>query len=91
MPKANNSDTVRYTAVLPVEQVNELKKMAREERIPSVNKGIRLAIEDFVKRQNKLIYEQRMREAAEDQDYMNRIAETQADFALLDDEEMSSW
>jgi len=91
MPKTNNKDTVRYTAVLPVKQVNELKKMAREERIPSVNKGIRLAIEDFVKAQKKLIYEQKMREAAEDKDYMNRLAETEADFALVDDEEMSSW
>ena len=90
MPKTKN-DTIRYTTVLPVEQVKELKKMAREERIASVNQGIRLAIDNFVKAQNKLIYEQKMREAAEDKDYMNRIAETQADFALLDDEEMSSW
>ena len=90
MPKTKN-DTIRYTTVLPVEQVKELKKMAREERIASVNQGIRLAIDNFVKEQNKLIYKQKMREAAEDKDYMNRIAETQADFALLDDEEMSSW
>ncbi len=77
--------------VLPRKHVSELKEMAREAQIPSVNKGIRLAIEDFIKAQNKLIYEQKMREAAEDKDYMNRIAETEADFALVDDEEMSSW
>ncbi len=87
----NKNDTVRYTAVLPVEHVNELKKMAQEARIPSVNKGIRMAIEDFIKAQNKLIYKQKMQEAAKDRDYLNRLAETEADFALVDDEEMSSW
>lgn len=87
----NKNDTVRYTAVLPVEHVNELKEMVRESRIPSVNKGIRMAIEDFIKAQNKLIYIQKMQEAAKDRDYLNRLAETEADFALVDDEEMSSW
>ncbi len=87
----NKNDTVRYTVVLPVKHVNELKEMVREAQIPSINAGIRLAIKDFIKAQNKLIYEQRMREAAEDTDYMNRVAETEADFALADDEEMSSW
>ncbi len=87
----NRNDTVKYTVVLPKKHVSELKEMVREAQIPSINKGIRLAIEDFIKAQNKLIYEQKMREAAEDKDYMNRIAETEADFALVDDEEMSSW
>jgi metal-responsive CopG/Arc/MetJ family transcriptional regulator len=87
----NKNDTVRYTVVLPKKHVSELKEMVRETQIPSVNGGIRLAIEDFIKAQNKLIYEQKMREAAKDDDYMNRIAETEADFSLVDDEEMSSW
>jgi len=86
-----NNDTVRYTAVLPLEHVNELKEMVREAQIPSVKKGIRMAIEDFIKAQNKLIYQQKMQEAANDRGYLNRLAETEADFALVDDEEMSSW
>jgi hypothetical protein len=85
----NNNDAVRYTAVLPLAHVSELKKMVREEQIPSVNKGIRMAIEDFIKAQNKLIYQQKMQEAANDSDYLNRLAETETDFALVDDEEMS--
>ena len=87
----NKNDTVRYTVVLPKYQVSELKEMVRETQIPSINQGIRLAIEDFIKAQNKLVYEQKMREAAKDKDYMNRIAESEADFKLVDDEEMSSW
>jgi hypothetical protein len=92
MPKAlNKNDTVRYTTVLPVKHVNELKEMVRETQIPSVNEGIRLAVEGFIKAQNKLAYEQKMQEAAEDRDYMKRLAETEADFALVDDEDISSW
>ncbi len=87
----NKNDTVRYTTVLTTKQVNELKKMAQEAQIPSVNAGIRMAIEDFIKAQKKLIYEQKMQEASEDKDYMDRIAEAEADFALVDNEEMSSW
>jgi hypothetical protein len=87
----NKNDTVRYTVVLPKKNVSELKEMVREAQIPSVNKGIRLAIEDFIKAHDKLIYEQKMQEAAEDKDFMDRIAETEADFAWVDDEEMLSW
>jgi hypothetical protein len=91
MPVAgNNNDAVRYTAVLPLAHVSELKKMVREEQISSVNKGIRMAIEDFIKAQNKLIYQQKMQEAANDRGYLNRLTETETDFALVDDEEMSS-
>ena len=38
-----------------------------------------------------MVYEQKMRKAAEDKDYLNRIAETEADFAIVDEEEMSTW
>lgn len=92
MPSASNqNNTVKYTTVLPVKYVNELQEMVRETQIPSVNEGIRLAIEDFIKAQNKMVYEQKMRKAAEDKDYLNRIAETEADFAIVDEEEMSTW
>jgi hypothetical protein len=49
-----------------------------------------MAIEDFIKAQNKLIFEQKMQEAANDRGYLNRLAETETDFALVDDEEMSA-
>ncbi len=91
MSDLNKSDKVRYTAVLPVEHVKELKELVREAQIPSVNKGIRMAVEDYIKAQKKLIYEQKMREAAKDEAYLNRIAHAQDDFALIDKEEMSSW
>jgi hypothetical protein len=59
--------------------------------LPLAHVGIRMAIEDFIKAQNKLIYQQKMQEAANDRGYMNRLTETETDFALVDDEEMSSW
>jgi hypothetical protein len=92
MPKTGGKkDTVRYTTVLPVEHVNELKAMAQKAVIPSVNRGIRMAIEEFIESQNKLRYEQKMREAAKDKDFINRLSETQGDFKVADHEEMSTW
>lgn len=73
-------DTVRYTTVLPVSCINKLKEMARESKIPSVNQGIRIAVEEFIQAQKKLSYEEKMREAAKDKDFMERLAETQDAF-----------
>ena len=84
-------NNIKYTAVLPVEYVESLKRMAKRKEIPSVNHGIRLAVGNYLKDEKKACYEQSMRQAAQDGDYMARTLETQEAFAAVDTEELGEW
>ena len=83
--------TIKYTTVLPEPYVEELKQMAANRQISSVNQGIRLAVGRFIEDEKRTNYARAMREAALDPDYMARTAQVQEDFAALDAEEMGSW
>lgn len=83
--------TIKYTAVLPTEYVESLKRMAKRKEIPSVNHGIRQAVGNYLKDEKKARYEQFMLQAARDSDYMARTMETQEAFAAIDAEEASEW
>ena len=83
--------TVKYTAVLPRTCMDGLKTLAKRNAIPSVNQGIRLAVEDFVRKQEKLAYEQAMREAAGDPAFLKRTMDTQDAFANADAEGLRTW
>ena len=48
----NRSKTVRITATLPSIYLDELKQMAEEQQIPSVNFAIRQALEAYLKQKN---------------------------------------
>ncbi len=86
-----HGDMVKYTAVLPAGTVNALKRMAERKEIPSVNQGIREALERYITDEEKARYAREMREAAADADYMARTMETQEAFAGVDAEEMGGW
>ena len=58
------SQTEKYTAMLPRDCLQELRNMADEKIIASVNQGIRAAIEDFVRAHKERGYKHSMREAA---------------------------
>jgi hypothetical protein len=71
--------------------MNELKSLAEKKVIPSVNQGIRLAVEDFVLLHKQRTYESAMKEAAADQDFMRRTLETQEAFSAVDADGEETW
>ena len=92
MPNANNKEaSVKYTAVLQKECLDELKSLVSEKIIPSVSYGIRLAVADFVTIQKQLVYESSIREAATDEAFIKRTVDTQNDFAGVDAEGEEAW
>lgn len=84
-------DTIKYTAVLPASQVQSLKEMASRKEIPSVNYGIRQALEQYLENEKRARYEREMQMAAQDNEFMTRTMGAQAAFAELDEEEMREW
>ncbi len=87
----NNNRTVRYTASLPAEYIDELKLLAEEQAIPSVNFGIKAAIDDYLKRIKQTKYEAQMREAASDKDFLARTFTCDNDFITADNEISGQW
>lgn len=83
--------SIKYTAVLPAEYVESLKRMAKRKEIPSVNHGIRQAVGNYLKDEKKARYEQTMLQAAQDKDYMARTMEAQDAFSAVDAEELGEW
>jgi hypothetical protein len=71
--------------------MDELKLLAEKKIIPSVNQGIRLAVEDFVLSHKQRAYESAMKEAAADKDFMRRTLETQEAFSAVDSEGQEPW
>jgi metal-responsive CopG/Arc/MetJ family transcriptional regulator len=83
--------SVKYTAVLPKECLDQLKNLTEKKVIPSVSQGIRWAVEDFVATQKRRAYEASMREAVADEAFIKRTADAQSDFAAVDAEEERAW
>jgi metal-responsive CopG/Arc/MetJ family transcriptional regulator len=79
--------TVKYTAILPQDCVEELRFMAERKAIPSVNQGIRTAVEDFVTAYKRQEYQYAMKEAANDKGFMERTMDMQQAFAVVDAED----
>lgn len=84
-------NTMKYTAVLPVEQVESLKRMASRKEIPSVNYGIRQALDQYLENEKRARYKKEMQMAAQDNEFMARTLGVQEAFAEVDAEEMNEW
>ncbi|MCL2443449.1 MAG: hypothetical protein FWD13_08310 [Treponema sp.] len=85
------NQTVKYTAILPKNYVNELRNMAEKKIIPSVNQGIRVAVEDFLKARNESEYKHNMREASKDETFNKRMMETMTAFEYADAKVDGEW
>jgi rRNA-processing protein FCF1 len=84
--------SVKYTAVLPKNCLDELKTLTEKKVIPSVSQGIRLAVEDFVLIHKQRLYEDALRDAAADKAFMGRTLDAQKAFAAVDAEgEDGAW
>lgn len=87
----NKSPNIRYTTVLPANYVEELKQLAEQKIISSVNNGIREAIEMFLEEAKRELYKQGIADAAGDQRFLERTLESQSDFANSDNEVGGQW
>ena len=82
---------VRYTTVLPAKYVEELKQLAAQKVITSVNNGIREAVELFLSEARRELYAQKMAEAAKDQRFLERTLDTQSAYSHIDSEVGGQW
>ena len=87
----NTSETTRYTATLPAVLLEELKTLAKDKKIPSVNYAIRQAVDEYLTQLRKQQYEAMMREAAKDEEFIARTMKCTDDFCLADSEVDGEW
>lgn len=87
----NTTKTVRFTATLPSVYIDELKLLAKQQQIPSVNFAVRQAIDDYLKQVKKREYDEMMKEAANDKDFMERTMRCADDFSFTDSEVHGEW
>ena len=86
----NKEASINYTAALPKTCIDELKALADKKIVPSVNQGIRLAIERFVEFEKQREYANLMQDAMEDEAFIKRTMDTHNDFAFVD-KESDTW
>ena len=80
------SKTTRYTATLPLDHVNELRGLAKEKKIPSVNYAINVALGMYIKEQKTAEYKAQMENASQDRAFLYRTLNCAGDFSAIDDE-----
>ena len=85
------SKTVRYSATLPLAYVNELKELAREKKIPSVNFAINEALDVYLKDKKAAQYETLMKEAGQDKVFLTRTMNCAEDYSAVDGEVFGKW
>jgi len=85
------NSSIRYTTVLPAKYVEELKQLAAQKVISSVNNGIREAIEQYLVVSKREQYAKQMADAAKDQGFMDRTLDTQTSFIHVDSEVGDQW
>lgn len=84
-------ETVRYTATLPMAYVDELKEMAKDKKIPSVNFAINEALDEYLKSRKAEKYEALMMEAGHDKAFLARTTSCAEDFKIVDSEVSGTW
>jgi len=85
------TQTVKCKAVLPQDCVAELQRMAERKAIPSVNHGIRIAVEDFIRSHGDQEFRRGMCEACEDGAFVKRMMDTMKAFEFTDSEMDGEW
>lgn len=83
--------TTRYTATLPIIYVDELKELAKERVIPSVNFAINEALDEYLKSRKAAQYEEFMKEAGRDKAFLSRTLTCAGDFKAVDSEVSGTW
>ncbi|MGQ9780292.1 MAG: ribbon-helix-helix protein, CopG family [Bacillota bacterium] len=79
-----SSGAKNYTFTLPVETVEKLRRHVREARLPSLNAGVREAIEEYVAKLDREQFRREMEAAGEDEAFLADIREIMNAFAPAD-------
>ena len=85
------TSTTRYTATLPLDYVNELKELAKEKVIPSINFAVTEAVREYIKAIKYARYEASMKEAVQDEAFLARTLKCAEDFKYVDAEVSGEW
>lgn len=79
--------TVKSTVNLNKYYKEQLELFVSMKRISSVTEGINAALESYVKKTQKDIYESQMRAAAQDKNFIERTMSAQRDFDAMDNKD----
>lgn len=74
------------TFSLPTEIIEKFKEYAKNNYIPSLNAGVKEALEEYLKRMEKEKLKQEMIEASKDPQFMKDLEESMNDFEFSDNE-----
>ena len=83
--------TIRYTATLSLDHVNELRGLAKEKKIPSVNYAINEGLDMYVRERKAAEYEAQMKSAGQDKAFLSRTMNCADDFSSIDSEVDGKW
>ncbi len=83
-----NSRLKNITFSLPMEYIEKLRKYSKENIISSMNAGIRDALDDYFKKQEKKRIHEIMKEASSDKLFLNDINETMSACKASDKENL---
>lgn len=87
-------NSVKYTVVLPESSINELKELVGNNKIASVNAGVREAIEEYIVKIKNEYYRNGLKEAVKDPEFIKRSEDTMKSFRYSDketEEMMPEW
>lgn len=84
--KKSIKDGIKYTVLLPEHDIDQLKILAECKIISSVNSGVREAVEEYIVRIKKELYEKELIRAVNDPDFIRRNEEIEKEFEGLDAE-----
>jgi metal-responsive CopG/Arc/MetJ family transcriptional regulator len=74
------------TFTLPIDLIDKLKEYAQDNYIPSLNSGVKEALEEYTTKLEKEKLKREMQQASKDKLFMKDLMESQKDFESLDDE-----
>jgi hypothetical protein len=81
-----SSKLKNVTFSLPVEYIDKLRDYSKKKIIPSMNAGVRNALDDYFKKQEKKRIYETIKSASSDRLFLNDIDETMSAYKTIDEE-----
>ncbi|MEZ0537641.1 hypothetical protein ACAG39_10395 [Caldicellulosiruptoraceae bacterium PP1] len=79
-----NKKLKNVTFTLPIETINKLKLLVKENYINSLNSGVKEAVEKYIAKKEKEKFKKEMEAAAKDNMFLNDLFETMTAFEKVD-------
>jgi hypothetical protein len=77
-------DGIKYTVVLPESDIQQLKLLASQKKISSINAGVREAVEIYLVRHQQEAYREQLREGMRDPEFIKRNEEVMNEFEEME-------